>query len=109
LAQPFFLLSCNNDKQHSRRQHNIQRPALLLQTPADLPYKPSYSSSWSNDVSDADLKMVLTTYKDWADNNMANLSNSMADTVKFDFASGEHFKKLQSRTDEMWTYYIVTA
>ena len=100
-----FLLSCNNNKTTTAEDSTTSKDSTTAATPADLPYKPSYSSNWSNDVSDADLKMVLTTYKDWADNNMADLSNSMADTVEVDFASGQHFKNSKAELMKMWTTY----
>lgn len=99
-----LLLSCNNDKT-STEGSTTSKDSATAETPSDLPYKASYSSNWSDDVSDADLKMVLTTYRDWADNNMAALSNSLADTVEVDFATGEHFKNSKAELIKMWTTY----
>ena len=72
-------------------------------SPVDLPYTASYSSSWSTDVSDADLKMVLMTYKDWADNNISGLESAMADTVTWEMSSGDHKKLSKADLMKMWT------
>ncbi|MES1223030.1 MAG: hypothetical protein ABUT20_46485, partial [Bacteroidota bacterium] len=63
----------------------------------------SYSSSWSQDVSDADLKTVLQTYKDWADGNITGLSKGMGDTVVVDMSSGDHLVKSNADLMKMWT------
>lgn len=70
-----------------------------------LPYTASYSSNFTTDVSDADLKMVLMTYKDWADNNMANLSKSMGDSVVVDFNDGTNFNGVNADLMKRWSTY----
>lgn len=97
-----FLLSCNNEKEKSSATGTADSTA---KSTVDLPYTASYSSSWSTDVSDADLKMVLTTYKDWADNNMSGLESAMADTVTLDMASGDHKKLTRADLTKMWTTF----
>ena len=59
-----FLLSCNNEKE---KPATTETPATAEKSAVELPYTASYSSNWSTDVSDADLKTVLMTYKDWSD------------------------------------------
>jgi len=71
----------------------------------ELPYTATYSSNFTTDVSDADLKMVLMTYKDWASGNLSGLSASMADTVDVDFSSGDHFRLSNADLLKMWTSY----
>jgi hypothetical protein len=71
----------------------------------DLPYTASYSSNFTNDVSDADLKMVLMTYKDWADGNMTNLSKSMGDSVAVDFNDGGRFNGVNADLMKRWSTY----
>ena len=97
-----ILLSCNNDK---------DKPAAAVATDnsvkstVDLPYTPDYSSSWSQDVSDADLKTVLMTYKDWSDANIGGLTGAMADTVTLDMSSGDHMKLSNADLMKMWTTF----
>jgi ketosteroid isomerase-like protein len=92
------LLSCNNDKVES----STGTTDSTAKSTVDLPYKASYSSSWSTDVSDADLKMVLTTYKDWADGNMTNLGNALGDSVYVDFSTGDHFNGKKADLMKIW-------
>jgi len=76
--------------------------ATTNNTPADLPYTPSYSSNWTQDVSDADLKTVLMSYKNWEDGNIAQLSNQMGDTVEVDMSNGDHFVKSNADLMKFW-------
>ncbi|MEO6328703.1 MAG: hypothetical protein ABIO55_07220, partial [Ginsengibacter sp.] len=69
-----FLLACNNNADKTTTgDAGSPVTADTAKTAVDLPYTASYSSTWSNDVSDADLKMVLTTYKDWTEGNITGL------------------------------------
>src|SRR5262245_15656260 len=71
----------------------------------DLPYTAAYSSQWSTDVSDADLKTVLMSYKDWEDGNMSGLSKAMADTIVVDMSTGDHLTKSNADLMTLWTTY----
>jgi hypothetical protein len=104
LGMTSFLLSCN-DKATTASADTASKDSSATTTTIDLPYKASYSSSWSDDVSDADLKMVLTTYKDWADSNMTGLVSSLADTVEVDFPSGDHFKDSKTELMKRWAAF----
>ena len=104
LGATSFLLSCN-DKVTTAPADTASKDSSTVTAATDLPYKASYSSNWNNDVSDADLKMVLVSYKDWADNNMTGLANSLADSVEVDFSSGEHFKGTKTDLIKRWTTY----
>ncbi len=73
--------------------------------PADLPYTASYSSSWSTDVSDADLKTVLVSYKDWADGAMDKVATAYADTLAWDRPSGEHIIQPNAEIMKIWGTY----
>jgi ketosteroid isomerase-like protein len=95
-----FLTSCNSAQQQPADGSSTNTPE---KTPADLPYTASYSSSWTNNVSDADLKMVLMTYKDWSSGNMKGLAAAMADTVDFDMYTGKRYKLSNAELMKMWT------
>jgi len=97
-----FLWSCNSDKDKAATAEPTDNAAS---TPADLPYTASYSSSFTTDVSDADLKLVLMSYKDWADGNMANVAKEYADTLEWDRPSGEHYRLPNAGIMKMWTTY----
>lgn len=97
-----LLLSCNNDKDKEKTAEKTstattEKPAM------DLPYTASYSSSWSQDISDADLKTVLMSYKNWADGNIKALSGDMGDTVVVDMNNGDHLTKTNADLMKMWS------
>jgi len=93
-----ILLACNNEKDKPTTTE-AAKPAV------DLPYTATYSSSWSQDVSDADLKTVLMTYKDWSDGNISGLSGAMGDTVVVDMSNGDHLTKSNADLMKMWTTF----
>lgn len=98
-----FLWSCNSDKDKTAatatNTDNTNKSAV------DLPYKASYSSSFSTDVSDADLKTTLMSYKDWADGNMTGVARAMGDTVNVDMSTGEHLKASNADLMKRWGTY----
>jgi len=94
-----ILLSCNNEADKTSTSSTDSSAT----TTGTLPYTASYSSSWTTDVSDSDLKMVLTSYKDWADGNMTGLANAFGDTLEFDAWNGDHMKLGKADLVKMWT------
>jgi hypothetical protein len=98
-----FLLSCNSNQEKTTA--TTSTADSTTKSTVDLPYKATYSSSWSADISDADLKMVLTTYKDWADGNMSNLAAMFADSVDVDLSSGDHFRLPKDSLIKMFGHY----
>jgi len=97
-----FIVSCNS-KVESASATDSTAVASSNTAPADLPYTASYSSSWTQDVSDADLKTVLLSYKNWADGNISELSKQMGDTVEVDMSNGNHLKKSNADLMKFWT------
>lgn len=96
-------LSCNNEKKETPA---AETPAVTnADTPDGLPFTASYSSNWGHDVSDADLKTVLQTYKDWSAGNMKELGAAMADTVDVDMTSGASFHVTRDSLVKMWGNY----
>ena len=95
-----FILACNDDKTKTASADAEKPAATTDKSSVDLPYTASYSSSWTQDVSDADLKTVLTSYKDWSDGNISGLSKAMGDTVVVDMSTGEHLTKTNAELME---------
>jgi len=95
-----FLWSCNNNDKTTTASATD-----TTKTTTDLPYTASYSSSFNTDVSDADLKLVLMSYKDWADGNMTNVASEYSDTLEWDRPSGDHYKLPKADIMKMWTTY----
>lgn len=102
-----FLFSCNNGTEKAATPV-AETPvvAAAAATPAvDLPYKASYSSTWSTDVSDADLKTVMMSYKDWETNNMPGLQGAFADTVTVEMNNGDHLVKPKADLVKFWSKF----
>lgn len=100
-----LLLSCNNEANKPSTADNTPANAEAPKPAVELPYTATYSSSFNNEVSDHDLKMVLATYKDWADGNVKEVINAMADTVDFDAWDGVTSKLPKAQLLKQWTAY----
>lgn len=95
-----FIVSCKDTTKVAATSSGTD---TMGKAPADLPYKASYSSNFTSDVSDADLKMVLNSYKDWADGNISNLGKAIGDSVSVDFNNGDHFKGTNADLMKIWS------
>jgi hypothetical protein len=101
-----FLLSCNNGETTKAPAATDSSATIKADKPAvDLPYTASYSSDFTTDVSDADLKTVLVSYKDWADGNMANVAKAYTDTLLWDRPSGERLRLPNAGIMKVWSTY----
>jgi ketosteroid isomerase-like protein len=99
------LFACKDNSTKTKAMTTESTSTSTEQPTVDLPYKASYSSQWSTDVSDADLKTVLMSYKDWEDGNMSGLAKEMGDTVVVDMSSGDHLKKTNADLMKLWSAY----
>ena len=95
-----FLLSCNSDKEKTAATETTTTPE---KSTVDLPYTASYSSSFTTDVSDADLKTALISYKHWADDNMSELGNTLGDSIAVEFNNGDHFQGIKADLLKRWS------
>ncbi|WP_026898992.1 nuclear transport factor 2-like protein [Daejeonella oryzae] len=96
-----FFASCNTGDK--KADVNNQSDSTVSGKPAaDLPYTATYTSNWSDNVSDEDLRKVLMTYKDWSSGNMEGLGNAMADSVEYDMNTGKKYKVTRSELLNMW-------
>jgi ketosteroid isomerase-like protein len=96
-----FLLSCNNSGEKTASTTTDSSTASSV----DLPYSASYSSNFTQDVSDADLKLVMQSYKDWESGNMSALGSVMGDSVEVDFNNGDHFKGTNANLMKIWSTF----
>ncbi len=76
LASALALISfaCTGPDQKSTEQ---AAPAVTL------PYTAIYSSNVNSDISDADLLVVLKSYKDWETGDMKSLRTAFGDSLEF--------------------------
>jgi PBP1b-binding outer membrane lipoprotein LpoB len=100
LCFAMFLFSCNNSKTEVASATTDTTAKMAM---TDMPYTVTYSSNFTDNVSDADLKMVLMTYKDWANGNISNLSNSMGDSVYVEFNTGDKFNGTKADLMKIWS------
>lgn len=56
-----------------------------------MPYEPTYSADFNNNVSDSDLLLVLNSYKHWETNDMKALRSTMGDSMVVDGSDGFKF------------------
>jgi hypothetical protein len=96
-----FFVSCNSTAE-SASKTDSSAVASSNSIPTELPYTASYSGNWTQDVSDADLKTVLLSYKNWEDGNMNELAKQMGDSVTVDMSNGDHFVKSNADLMKFW-------
>ena len=99
-----ILLSCGNNKTETASTATNSTDSTGKST-VDLPYTASYSSDFNTNVSDADLKTVLVSYKDWADGNMANVAKGYADTLTWQRSTGDNYTLPNAGIMKLWTDY----
>ena len=84
------FISCNSStepKTEGTEPATATTPAVT-NTAIDLPFKASYSSNFTTDVSDADLKTVLDSYVHWRSGDIDKLAGVMGDTATIELADG---------------------
>jgi uncharacterized lipoprotein NlpE involved in copper resistance len=84
-----FLMACNN-KEESKAGNSTSS--------LKLPYEAGYTSEFNNNVSDADLLLVLNSYKYWEAGDYTALRSTMGDSMSVDGADGFKFN---GRTDSL--------
>ena len=95
-----LLFSCNSAPEKTEASATVSD--TTTEKEPDLPFKAIYSSKFTDDVSDADLAMVMQTYKDWADGNAAGLESVLADSVDYDASSGYSKKVTKAALTNLW-------
>jgi hypothetical protein len=100
-----FLLSCNSDGDKTAATSSTNPDSTTTTAAIDLPYKASYSSSFSTDVSDADLKTAMLSYKYWSEGNMKDLESVLGDSITVEFNNGDHFSGIKADLVKRWTTY----
>ena len=84
-----FFVACNN-KEESKSGNSASS--------LKLPYEAGYTSEFNNNVSDADLLLVLNSYKYWETGDYTSLRSTMGDSMSVDGADGFKFN---GRTDSL--------
>jgi ketosteroid isomerase-like protein len=84
-----------------------EKPAETTPEPVastvQLPYTASFSSQFSQDVSDQDLFMVLNSYKHWETGDLKALRSTLADSITFEAADGFTYTGPADGLMQRWT------
>ncbi|HSK13886.1 MAG TPA: nuclear transport factor 2 family protein [Phnomibacter sp.] len=94
-----LLIGCNQAPEPASEPTAATSP----EPPMDMPYSASYSGSWTSDVSDADLKTVLMSYKTWETGDMAGLAATLGDSIWVDMSSGDVLNGTRNEVMARWT------
>jgi hypothetical protein len=99
LTATYCLISCNQaTKEEAKKVEGVPLEPGAVVSSVELPYKPAYSAQFTNNVSDADLLVVLNSYKHWETGDMKALRACFADSLSF--ASWDGYK-FNGPTDEL--------
>lgn len=106
LSCGIFLVACDSKKDKPASTGTTTTTTdSTSKGSVDLPYTASFSSSFTTDVSDADLKLVLMSYKDWADGNMSNVTKEYGDSLVWERPTGEHLNLPNADIMKIWGTY----
>lgn len=100
LALSAVLFSCTGTTEKKSDESATPAVASTVKPnePAlEMPFTARYSSNFSQDVSEADVKTVLDSYKYWASGDVDALGTIMADTATIEMADGT--SKVMSNAD----------
>jgi len=77
-------------------------PVVANESKINLPYEASYTTDFTNNVSDSDLLVVLNSYKAWENGDMNALRATMGDSMYVNGASGFKFAGLTDSLMKEW-------
>jgi hypothetical protein len=102
ILMSFALFACQTPPKEAEKTETTVAPAESAKPTLTMPYTATYSSNFTSDVSDEDLKKVLDSYVYWENGDMKALSAVMGDSINFNNASG--LEKTYSNADlmKMW-------
>jgi ketosteroid isomerase-like protein len=94
---------CSNDAE--KKTEEKPADAVVAAAPSvavDLPFKATYSSNFTQEVSDADLKTVMDSYVHWRSGDIDKLVALMGDTSTIEGADGMIRKLSNSDLKAYW-------
>ena len=78
---PCCIVACNNQEMKPGSPDSIE-----------LPYTASYTTEFTNDVSDSTLLLVLNSYKYWENGDLKALRSTMGDSMYVEGSEGFKFR-----------------
>ena len=67
-----------------------------------MPYEPSYTTEFTNNVPDSDLRITLNSYKAWENGDMKALRATMGDSMTVYGSNGFRFKGFTDSLMKQW-------
>jgi ketosteroid isomerase-like protein len=99
------LFSCAGDKEKKVDDAAVptDAPTVKAVEPAvEMPYTATYSSNFTQDVPEAEVKTVLDSYKYWASGDVDALGNLMGDTATIEGADGSTMHLSNADLKKFW-------
>jgi hypothetical protein len=97
-----IAMACQTPPKEAEKTETTVAPAESAKSTVTMPYTATYSSNFTSDVSDEDLKNVLDSYVYWENGDMKALSALMGDSVFYENHAG--VQKTYSNADLMATW-----
>lgn len=94
-----ILFACNNNEEAKTATATTASSSSSIK----LPYEANYTTSFTYDVSDEDLLVVLNSYKYWETNDMKGLRSTMGDSISFNAPTGFSFEGPTDSLMKRWT------
>jgi hypothetical protein len=94
-----IAMACQTPPKEAEKTETTVAPAETAKSTVTMPYTATYSSTFTSDVSDEDLKNVLDSYVYWENGDMKALSAVMGDSIFFENHAG--VQKTYSNADLM--------
>lgn len=85
LPVALIAIACSTQEKHDEEIHEPAKSTI------ELPYTASVSSNVNSDVSDADLLVVLKSYKDWETGDIQSLRSAFGDSLAYSGWDGTEF------------------
>jgi ketosteroid isomerase-like protein len=99
-----LLFSCESKTDKKTAATDVKTDSTAKPA-VEMPYTAKYPGPWTDNISDADLKTVLISYKDWETGNMTGLANAFGDTLDVMMNSGDHMTKPRADIMKIWSTY----
>lgn len=91
-SSAFAIVSCQNK----------EAAKTATTSSIQLPYTASYTTDFTNNVSDSDLLVALNSYKYWESGDMNSLRSTMGDSMSVNAADGFKFSGLTDSLMKAW-------
>ena len=93
LCTAMIFMACNNSEPKTTTSSG---------STIKMPYEPTYSADFNNNVSDSLVLLVLNSYKHWEAGDMKALRSTMGDSMVVDGSDGFKFRGLSDSLMLRW-------